>query len=42
MAGFNVKVRFEDSGISIDTAAAHPILQKRGKGLLYIYTPPLV
>ncbi len=42
MAGFNVKVRFEDSGISTDTAAAHPILQKRGKGLLYIYTPPLV
>lgn len=39
MAGFNVKVRFEDSGISTDTAAAHPILQKRGKGLLYIYAP---
>lgn len=39
MAGFNVKVRFEDSGISTDTAAAHPILQKRGKGFLYIYAP---
>lgn len=30
MAGLQVKVRFEDSGISTDTAAAHPILQKRG------------
>lgn len=41
MAGFNVKVRFEDSGISTDTAAAHPILQK-GVKVCYIYTPQAV
>ncbi len=38
MADFNVKVRFDDSGISTSTSTASPVLKKRGTEL-YIVAP---